>query len=159
MLKNTKSYILALLFFICLFLFKGNVWADYVTIDGKPVTQGQMLIASASMERIEASHSQPLKTDRFILKKTKVEVEITGVIARVRVQQLFHNPYDDRLETIYVFPMPENLKRKLRCKIPSLISLYHLQLTEAVHCTFLTGIRVISMYLTAGACINTASWN
>ena len=81
--------------FIFLIIFGGSTRADYVTLDGKPVTQGEMLITSNSM-------------DRFILKRTDVEVEITGVVAHVRVQQLFNNPYNDRLETVYVFPMPED---------------------------------------------------
>ena len=48
------------------------------------------------------------KTDRLILQKTQAEVEISGIVARVRLRQVFQNPYDERLETIYVFPMPEN---------------------------------------------------
>jgi len=106
MKRNIK--LAGLPFFICLFIFSLNARADYVTLDGKPVTQGQMLIASESMDRIKFTSNKPLGTDRFILEKTNAEVEITGVIARVRVQQLFINPYDDRLETVYVFPMPEN---------------------------------------------------
>ena len=54
--------------FIFLIIFGGSTRADYVTLDGKPVTQGEMLITSNSM-------------DRFILKRTDVEVEITGVVA------------------------------------------------------------------------------
>ncbi len=105
-MKNKKLINLAL--FICVFIFGGNALADYVTLDGKPVTQGQMLIASDSMDRLRSSYVQPVNTDRFILNKTNVEVEISGVIARVRVQQLFINPFNDRLETTYVFPLPEN---------------------------------------------------
>lgn len=82
--------------------------ADYVTIDGKPVTQGQMLIAEASLDEIKVSNSAPTPSEQFVLRKTEAEVEITGVVARVRLRQVFENPYDDRLETIYVFPMPEN---------------------------------------------------
>lgn len=86
----------------------GIAHADYVTIDGKPVTQGQMLIADASLDKVQAATVRPAATDQFILRKTEAEVEISGVVARVRLRQVFENPYDDRLETIYVFPMPEN---------------------------------------------------
>ncbi|MBN2418831.1 MAG: VWA domain-containing protein [Deltaproteobacteria bacterium] len=105
-MKNKK--LANLVIFICLFVFAGIAGADYVTLGGKPVTQGQMLIAANSMDRLKSSSVQPVNTDRFILEKTNVDVEITGVIARVRVQQLFTNPFNDRLETTYVFPLPEN---------------------------------------------------
>jgi Ca-activated chloride channel family protein len=92
---------------ICLFLFGGNAWADYVTLEGKPVTQGHMLIASNSMEELESAAKQSVNTDRFILKKTNVEVEITGAIARVRVQQLFNNPYSEGWRLFMCFQCPK----------------------------------------------------
>jgi Ca-activated chloride channel family protein len=109
MLKLTKT----IMWFIALLVLYLNgassaARADYVTLDGKPVTQGQMLIAEASLDRVQATRPAPAPTDQFILRKTEAEVEITGVVARVRLRQVFENPYDERLETIYVFPMPEN---------------------------------------------------
>jgi Ca-activated chloride channel homolog len=38
---------------------------------------------------------------------TEVAVEITGIIARTRVTQVFHNPGADFVEGVYVFPLPE----------------------------------------------------
>ena len=38
---------------------------------------------------------------------TDVEVHVTGMIARTRVVQRFHNPTPDWVEGIYVFPLPE----------------------------------------------------
>lgn len=110
MLKPTKLIILLIVALLaCLAGAGANAFADYVTIDGKPVTQGQMLIADASLDQVKATSpgTQPV-TDQFILQKTEMEAEITGVVARVRLRQVFQNPYDERLETIYVFPMPEN---------------------------------------------------
>ncbi len=106
MLKLTK----AIMLFIGTLLLSltAAARADYVTLDGKPVTQGQMLIADAGLAKIQASTAVPVATDQFILRQTAAEVEITGVVARVRLRQVFENPYDERLETIYVFPMPEN---------------------------------------------------
>ena len=46
--------------------------------------------------------------DRLILKETHVEVEISGAVARVRMKQVFQNPYPERLEAVYVFPLPED---------------------------------------------------
>ncbi|NQT41031.1 MAG: VWA domain-containing protein, partial [Planctomycetes bacterium] len=42
------------------------------------------------------------------LKHTDVEVDISGFIARVKVTQKFHNPFADKIEAVYVFPMSQN---------------------------------------------------
>jgi Ca-activated chloride channel family protein len=39
---------------------------------------------------------------------TKVEMDITGTINRVSVEQTFTNPSNDWVEGIYVFPLPED---------------------------------------------------
>lgn len=80
--------------------------AEYATIRGTPVTQGQMRIAEPDLEHLEGS--RPTVTDQLILKQTRVDAEISGVLARVRVEQEFQNPYPERLEAIYVFPLPED---------------------------------------------------
>ena len=40
------------------------------------------------------------------LKHTDVAAEISGFIARVTVTQVFHNPLDETIEAVYVFPLP-----------------------------------------------------
>ena len=40
------------------------------------------------------------------LKHTDVKAEIAGFIARVRVTQTFHNPTKEKIEAVYVFPLP-----------------------------------------------------
>jgi len=42
------------------------------------------------------------------LKHTDVQASISGYIATVKVLQQFHNPYDHKIEAVYVFPLPEN---------------------------------------------------
>ena len=42
------------------------------------------------------------------LKHTEVTGNITGYIATVDVVQQFHNPFDTKIEAIYVFPLPQN---------------------------------------------------
>ncbi len=44
----------------------------------------------------------------FPLKHTDVQGEISGMVARVVVTQKFENPYKERIEAVYVFPLPEN---------------------------------------------------
>lgn len=40
------------------------------------------------------------------LKHTDVKANIAGFIARVTVTQTFHNPYKEKIEAVYVFPLP-----------------------------------------------------
>ncbi|MHC4328521.1 MAG: VIT domain-containing protein [Planctomycetota bacterium] len=42
------------------------------------------------------------------LKHTDVKGQISGYIATVNVTQQFHNPYDQKIEAVYVFPLPQN---------------------------------------------------
>lgn len=38
---------------------------------------------------------------------TEVAIEVSGMVARTRVSQHFHNPGSDHVEGVYVFPLPE----------------------------------------------------
>ncbi|MCD6052106.1 MAG: marine proteobacterial sortase target protein [Verrucomicrobia bacterium] len=42
------------------------------------------------------------------LKHTDVQATISAYIASVNVTQQFHNPYDQKIEAVYVFPLPHN---------------------------------------------------
>jgi Ca-activated chloride channel family protein len=42
------------------------------------------------------------------LKHTDVKASVTGYIASVDVTQQFENPYSEKIEAVYVFPLPEN---------------------------------------------------
>ena len=42
------------------------------------------------------------------LKHTSVKASITAYIATVDVTQQFHNPFDSKIEAVYVFPLPDN---------------------------------------------------
>ncbi len=44
----------------------------------------------------------------FPLKHTSVYAEISGFLAQVEVKQHFHNPHEEKIEAVYVFPLPEN---------------------------------------------------
>ncbi|NJR70686.1 MAG: after-VIT domain-containing protein [Synechococcales cyanobacterium CRU_2_2] len=43
----------------------------------------------------------------FPLKRTDVQADIQGNLSRVAVTQTFENPYDQPLEAVYVFPLPD----------------------------------------------------
>ncbi|MEE9263616.1 MAG: VIT domain-containing protein, partial [Vicinamibacteria bacterium] len=49
---------------------------------------------------------EDLGVQSFPLKHTHVRAEIVGNVARVEVTQSFHNPYDKKIEAVYVFPLP-----------------------------------------------------
>jgi len=42
------------------------------------------------------------------LKHTDVKAEISGFLARVTVTQQFWNPSKEKIEAVYVFPLPNN---------------------------------------------------
>jgi len=42
------------------------------------------------------------------LKRTDVQASVIGYIATVDVKQQYHNPYNDKIEALYVFPLPQN---------------------------------------------------
>lgn len=42
------------------------------------------------------------------LKHTDVKADISGFITRVNVEQEFQNPFDETIEAVYVFPLPQN---------------------------------------------------
>src|SRR5690349_24999266 len=42
------------------------------------------------------------------LKHTDVKAEISGFISRVVVTQEFQNPFQERIEAVYTFPLPQN---------------------------------------------------
>ena len=42
------------------------------------------------------------------LKHTDVKAEISGFLARVTVTQEFANPFKDKIEAVYTFPLPQN---------------------------------------------------
>jgi Ca-activated chloride channel family protein len=59
------------------------------------VTQGALRIVQADGSVVECP-----------LKHTAVQAEIAGFLARVRVTQTFHNPSREKIEAVYVFPLP-----------------------------------------------------
>ena len=42
------------------------------------------------------------------LKHTDVKADISGPLARVTVKQQFENPFEDKIEAVYTFPLPQN---------------------------------------------------
>lgn len=51
--------------------------------------------------------SEGRPTQLFPLKHTDVKIEISGFLARARVTQQFENPFPDKIEAVYTFPLPQ----------------------------------------------------
>ena len=64
----------------------------------RPITQGALMIRDGSGQ---AKLECPLK-------RTDVKAEISGFLARTVVTQEFRNTAPDRIEAVYVFPLPHN---------------------------------------------------
>ena len=47
------------------------------------------------------------KLFRAPLQSTEVEIFVSGPVARARVRQTYYNPFDEWMEGIYVYPLPE----------------------------------------------------
>ncbi|HUE72293.1 MAG TPA: VIT domain-containing protein, partial [Pirellulaceae bacterium] len=61
----------------------------------KDVTQGALRIVQKDGGIVECP-----------LKHTDVQAHVSGFIARVKVTQTFHNPTKEKIEAVYVFPLP-----------------------------------------------------
>lgn len=64
---------------------------------GEDVTQGSLLASDGSGRPARACP----------LKHTAVRAEVSGFVSRVTVTQEFENPFDDKIEAVYVFPLPQ----------------------------------------------------
>jgi len=63
----------------------------------EPTTEGALLAVDAK--------GQP--AGPCPLKHTDVKAEVSGFIARVTVTQQFQNPFSDKIEAVYTFPLPQ----------------------------------------------------
>lgn len=77
-------------------------------------------LATPAMERAQATGAAPLPAPtegRLVtsqgeervdvpLEHTDVQIRVAGHLADVTVTQTFHNPYQDKIEAVYLFPLP-----------------------------------------------------
>jgi Ca-activated chloride channel homolog len=104
------------------FWFAANLWCAIVVLaigslaqsvsaqESNDITSGTLVFESAQ-ERIEAPRVH-----------TAVDMQVSGIIARVQVRQQFNNPSDQWVEGVYAFPLPEN----------SAVNELHMQIGERV---------------------------
>lgn len=86
-----------------------NVTEDEIWVICRP--EGQATPADEDTPGCGAMLVKMPEEDKEIplpLKHTDVKGQISGYIATVNVIQQFHNPYDEKIEAVYVFPLPQN---------------------------------------------------
>lgn len=87
--------------------------AGYITLAKVTKTRGTGFTASASGQ-ITQGALQVLDPEKGTvaaecpLKHTDVKAEISGFLSRVVVTQVFENPFKDKIEAVYTFPLPQN---------------------------------------------------
>jgi Ca-activated chloride channel family protein len=86
--------------FLVQFLTFGFAEASLAEGLGPRIRPGEMRAGGLLIRQPDGLHAAPsLETD--------VDVQITGMIGRMRVSQRFHNPTSGWVEAVYVFPLPE----------------------------------------------------
>ena len=70
---------------------------SFVLADESEITQGTLITYDTQNQTIEVP-----------LKHTDVKAEISGMISDVEVTQIYHNTFQDPIEAIYVFPLPND---------------------------------------------------
>lgn len=89
-------FLLAALCGLSTFLDRSGASAKTTAANDK-ITQGQLRMLDA----------QGKPGDICPLKNTEVKAEVSGFIARVTLTQEFHNPKDEKIEAVYLFPLPQ----------------------------------------------------
>jgi len=69
----------------------------------EPAEEDRSLYPSLRAKATDGGVDVPLP-----LKHTDVDADVAGYIATVHVRQQYHNPYDRKIEAVYVFPLPQN---------------------------------------------------
>ena len=75
--------------------------AELPLADQKTPGNGSLVLHSNGVETTGPFHLAPLLA-------TEATIEVSGLVARATVRQHFHNPSDDWVEGLYIFPVPEN---------------------------------------------------
>ena len=88
------------------------MFAGYVTFDRVSKTRGLGFAAEASSSPT-AGALQVIDPEKGVvalcpLTHTDVKAEISGFLSRVVVTQAFANPFKDKIEAVYTFPLPQN---------------------------------------------------
>ncbi len=90
-----------LMLMLLIVLATGKVQAAMPDVATGEIESGALLMRAASGQTVMADNRAPLL-------ETRVDMDISGIIARVKVRQRFINEQDTWQEGVYVFPLPED---------------------------------------------------
>lgn len=94
--------------------------------------------AGGTLCRRAAEHLMPLPRGR-----TVIELQVTGIMVHGTVTQTFHNPTDETIEVLYIFPLPQNAAvHHMEMRIGERRIVSHLQERAAAQKTYVTAKRV-----------------
>ncbi|HKS29148.1 MAG TPA: TonB-dependent receptor [Pyrinomonadaceae bacterium] len=68
-------------------------------------SNAQQSSAQGSLQAIDSSGK---RAGQCPLRHTSVSAEVSGFISRVTVTQEFENPFDEKIEAVYTFPLPQS---------------------------------------------------
>ena len=94
---------------LSVFAFELLIVASYISI--ARASQNRRLVtapASYTQGALQVVDSERGVVALCPLKHTDVKAEISGFIARVVVTQEFENPFKEKIEAVYTFPLPQN---------------------------------------------------
>lgn len=69
------------------------------------VTSAQNQVTQGALQVVDSSGTPKAVCP---LKHTEVKAQISGFLSRVTVTQEFENPFKDKIEAVYTFPLPQN---------------------------------------------------
>ncbi|MFH0889479.1 MAG: VIT domain-containing protein [Planctomycetota bacterium] len=95
MKRTILTLLMGLVFCLCLMKSNGLTQQKQQTPDDPKVTEGELKVIDKDGKPI----------GECPLKHTDVKAEISGYVARVNVTQQFENPFKEKIEAIYVFPL------------------------------------------------------
>jgi Ca-activated chloride channel family protein len=82
--------------------------ASLIALSILPVTEvARAQTGNATPGALQVVNSSGQVTGLCPLKRTVVTAEISGFLSRVRVTQEFENPFKDKIEAVYTFPLPQ----------------------------------------------------
>ena len=100
---DTKRYI-----FACATLAALGLASLFPTTRTEARPRTETDVAEATAGSLVSLDDQGMPQGLCPLKHTDVNADISGFLARVTVTQEFENPFPDRIEAVYTFPLPQN---------------------------------------------------
>ena len=78
------------------------------TVVGMPASAAWAKTGGLTEGRLDAFDPKGKALGSCPLKHTDVTVDVAGFVARVTVRQQFHNPFDQKIEAVYAFPLSQD---------------------------------------------------